>query len=211
MRKFGVKDFDNYWEDRAIKGRDHVRRVHLFLFNLLLEKVKKGGRILDCGVGDGQLFRMCEKRFDVYGVEMSQEAIDSYKLPKDKVLRSDLNKGIPDFGEGFDAIVASKVLHWLDNPGGFLLDVKDNLNPDGIFILVIPNITFYRYRLQLLFGKFPKISLSHRNFQVPREAEEMFREGGFKIVKRLTTKTSLKARLCPLLFGLDLVYVLSKI
>ena len=210
MRKFGVENFDNYWEDRAFKGRDHVRRVHRFLFKLLVEKVKERGRILDCGVGDGQLFRMCQKRFDVYGVEMAQEAIDKYQLPKDKVLRSDLNEGIPDFGEKFDAIVASKVLHWLDNPAEFLLDVKNSLKADGLFITVIPNITFYRYRLQFLFGKFPKISLSHKNFQVPREVVEMFSLGGFRVVKRLTTKTSLKARLFPLIFSLDIVYVLAQ-
>ena len=43
----------------------------------------------------------------------------------------------------------------------------------------------------------------------PSEMESMFREGGFQILKRVTTKTSLKARLYPTLFGLDLVYVMK--
>ncbi|MCK5232722.1 MAG: class I SAM-dependent methyltransferase [Desulfobulbaceae bacterium] len=209
IRKFGVDDPDEYWKWRKDIKRTTERRLHRFLKKQIDAIVPKGGRVLDCGMGAGHVFRLCLKEYETFGVEMSSEAIAMYDFPTDNVKQADLNQGIPDFNVKFDAIVISMILHWMDDPLKFLIKIQKKLTPKGRLLVVIPNITYYRYRIGFLFGKFPPISLSHKNFQVPPESEEMFKRAGLIIEKILTSKTSLKARLWPRLFATGIIYVLK--
>ena len=209
IRKFGVDDPDEYWKWRKDIKRTTERRLHRFLKKQIDAIVPKGGRVLDCGMGAGHVFRLCREDYETYGVEISSEAIAMYDFPTDNVKQADLNQSIPDFDVNFDAIVISMILHWMDDPQGFLAKIQKKLTPPGRLLVVIPNITYYRYRIGFLFGKFPPISLSHKNFQVPLESEEMFKRAGLTIEKILTSKTSLKAKLWPRLFATGIIYVLK--
>jgi tRNA A-37 threonylcarbamoyl transferase component Bud32/2-polyprenyl-3-methyl-5-hydroxy-6-metoxy-1,4-benzoquinol methylase len=209
-RRFGVDDPDLYWQRRKNENRIRERRLHRFLSDLVDEiAAVNGGKVLDCGTGAGHVFRLCMKKHETYGIELSSEAIAAYDFPAHNIKQADLNKGIPDFGIKFDVIIASMVLHWLDDPCKFLRQAKVKLGEQGRLLVVIPNITFYRYRIAYLFGKFPPISLSHKNFQVPAEVEHMFRKSGFNIERRLSPRKSIRARLLPTLFSPDIVYVLK--
>jgi SAM-dependent methyltransferase len=211
IRKFGVDSPDIYWQQRKNENRVMERRIHRFLSNLVDEIISKNGgsKVLDCGMGSGHVFRLCMRKYQTYGIEQSSEAIAMYNFPKNNIKQADLNNGIPDFGVKFDVIVASMILHWLDDPWRFLCQAKTKLTQHGHLLVVIPNITFYRYRIAYLFGKFPPISLSHKNFQAPIEAERMFEKAGFKITKRLTPRKYIRAKLLPKLFSTDIVYVLK--
>ena len=209
VRTFGVQDADRYWQDRQKAHGASERRLHRFLADLIDRTVGPGGKVLDCGVGSGHVFRLCHLRQQMYGVEMSAHAIAGYDFPTTNIRQADLNRGIPDFGVRFDAILASMVLHWLDDPRGFLVQVAERLAPAGRLLAVIPNITYYRFRLAFLFGRFPPISLSHRNFQTPREFEAMARDAGYRILRRTSPKRKIRARLWPALFSQDIVYVLQ--
>jgi SAM-dependent methyltransferase len=212
VRKFGVDNPDIYWQKRKDNNRIGEKRLHRFLSNLVDEIVpKNGGRILDCGMGSGHVFRLCMEKYQAYGVELSSEAITMCDLPTHNIKQADLNDGIPDFGVKFDAIIASMVLHWLDDPGQFLRQAKTKLTQNGRLLVVIPNIVLYRYRIAYLFGKFPPISLSHKNFQVPKEVEQMFKNAGFNIERKLSARRSIHAKISPVLFSADIVYVLKPI
>jgi len=212
IRKFGVDNPDRYWLQRKDEKRLSERRLHKFLSNLVEEIVsKKDGKILDCGMGAGHVFCNCQKKHETYGVEISSEAIALYDFPTDNVRQADLNNGIPEFGVKFDAIIASMILHWLIAPHDFLKQAKNMLSECGKLVVVIPNITYYRFRIAYLLGKFPPISLSHKNFQVPTEAEQMFKQAGFKIERRMSPKKSIKTKLWPTLFATDIVYVLETV
>lgn len=209
LRKYGVDDHNEYWKKRVSDGRIIERRLHRFLYDIITKAVPAGGNMLDCGVGDGHVFRLCMEKYNVYGVELSDKAIKAYDFPVDNIRIHDLNNGIPGFGIRFDIILLSNVLHWLDNPEELLEEARLLLNNDGFLTVVVPNITNYHYRIAYFFGKFPPISLSHKNFQTPNEAEAMFRKSGYHILKRLSPKKSIKARLRPTLFGTDIVYLLK--
>lgn len=212
IRKFGVDNPDVYWQKRKDNNRVGEKRLHRFLSNLVDGIVpKNGGKVLDCGMGSGHVFRLCMERHQVYGIELSSKAIAMCDFPKHNVKQADLNDGIPDFGVKFDAIIASMVLHWLDDPGQFLRQAKTKLTQRGRLLVVIPNIALCRYRIAYLFGKFPPISLSHKNFQVPKEVEQMFKNAGFSIEERLSARRSIHAKLSPVLFSADIVYVLKSI
>lgn len=209
IRKFGVDNPDAYWLQRRDENRVGERRLHRFLSNLIDKMFPNGARVLDCGMGLGHTFRLCMEKHQAYGVELSSEAIAKYDFPTDNIKQADLNNGIPDFGVNFDVIIASMLLHWLDDPREFLCKAKTKLSPQGHLVVVIPNITFYRYRIACLFGKFPPISLSHKNFQVPAEAEQMFHKADLSIEKRLSPRRAIRAKLLPTLFSTDIVYVLK--
>jgi len=208
-RTFGVADADAYWKRRQRGHAAGERRLHRFLAATIDRIVGAGGKVLDCGVGSGHVFRLCRRRHEMYGVEQSAHAIAACDFPTDTIRQADLNEGIPDFGVRFDAIVASMVLHWLDDPAAFLRAAAERLAEGGRLIVVIPNITYYRYRLAYLLGRFPPISLSHRNFQTPTEFEAMARAAGWRIEARLSPKRRLRARLWPTLFSQDIVYILA--
>jgi 2-polyprenyl-3-methyl-5-hydroxy-6-metoxy-1,4-benzoquinol methylase len=209
LRKFGVENPDEYWLHRREENRVPERRLHRFLSSLVDEMFPRKARVLDCGVGSGHVFRLCSKKHETYGVELSADAIAMCDFPTNNIKQADLNNGIPEFGVRFDVIIASMVLHWLSKPDVFLCQAKDKLSPQGRLIVVIPNITFYRYRIAYLFGHFPPISLSHKNFQTPAEVEQMFEKSALKIERRLSPRKSIRARLSPTLFSTDIVYVLK--
>ena len=208
VRKFGVDDPDQYWRERVANSRASEKRIHRFIFEQIQSLFPPGAAVLDCGVGDGHVFRLCREHYQTYGVEFSQEAIDRYEFPTNTISRFDLNGGIP-FDKQFDAIVISMVLHWLDQPQQFLQNAARHLSPRGRLLVVIPNVTNYHYRIGFLFGKFPPISPSHKNIQTPAEAESMFRAAGYHIEKRLSPKPGLRAKLWPTLFSADILYILS--
>ena len=209
LRIFGVENVDAYWQRRERDGSVRQGRLHRFLAGLIHELVEPGGNVLDCGCGAGQLFRLCLPDYKMHGVELSPHAIEQYDFPTDTIRQADLNEGVPDFGVKFDAIVASMIVHWLDDPGGFLVQATGHLKERGRLIVVIPNITYYPYRIAYLFGKFPPISLSHTNFQTPAEFEDMAASRGLRIEQRLTPKRKLRAKLWPTVFSQDVVYVLK--
>lgn len=211
LRKFGVGNPDDYWVQRRAQSRASEGRLHRFLNELVDELFPRGARVLDCGAGSGHLFRLCRQKHETHGVEFSAEAIAMCDCPTDNILQADLNDGIPEFGMKFDVVVASMVLHWLNEPLEFLEQAKNILSVAGRLIVAIPNITFYRYRLAYLLGRFPPISCSHKNFQVPAEITQMFRQAGFEIERRLTPKKSIEAKLWPTLFASNIVYVLRAI
>jgi SAM-dependent methyltransferase len=208
-RSFGVDDPDHYWREREHAGRTKKKRVHHFIRALVDQSVSGTGDVLICGVGDGHEYQLCSENHNTWGVEYSSYAISQYDFPTERIACADLNDGIPDFGVKFDAITISMVLHWLDDPKQFLIGLKTHLKPGGTAVVIIPNITYYRYRLGFLLGKFPPISLSHKNFQTPTESEAMFLDAGFTITKRAASKKALKAKLWPKFFATDIGYILS--
>ena len=211
LRKFGVENSDEYWLHRQEENRVSERRLHRFLSSLVDEMFPHKARVLDCGVGSGHVFRLCSQKHETYGVELSAEAIAMCDFPTNNIKQADLNNGIPDFGVRFDVIIASMLIHWLDKPHEFLCQAKDNLSPQGRLLVVIPNITFYRYRIAYLFGRFPPISPSHKNFQTPAEVEQMFEKAGLKTEKRLSPRKSIRAKLWPTVFSTDIIYVLKPV
>jgi 2-polyprenyl-3-methyl-5-hydroxy-6-metoxy-1,4-benzoquinol methylase len=208
-RTFGVSNADQYWQSREQRHATRDRRLHRFMADLIDRLAGPGGKVLEVGVGSGNLFRLARQKQRMYGVEMSAHAISGYDFPTDTIRQADVNHGLPDFGTRFMLVVASMVLHWMDDPELFLKRSAEVLEPGGKLLLVIPNICYYKHRIAYLFGRFPPISLSHRNFQTADEFESMTRAAGFQILRRTSPKRSWRSRWWPTVFSQDLIYVLQ--
>lgn len=209
IREFGVRDPNAYWRNRQTKHKIGERRVHKCLASLVDRLAEPGSHVLDCGAGEGHVSRRCSRRYRVHVAELSTEAIRGYDFPIESAHQVDLNDGMPDFSVLFQVIVASCILHWLDKPEAFLKQAESLLAPGGRLVVNIPNITHIKYRFQFLFGRFPEISPSHKNFQTPHEFEAMVRQCGFRIEQRVAPKPIPHVQLWPNLFSHALIYVLA--
>jgi 2-polyprenyl-3-methyl-5-hydroxy-6-metoxy-1,4-benzoquinol methylase len=200
---FGVSDYDKYWQARKAGGDVAATGIHRFILELVRRYVPAGAKVLDCGVGPAIYYQELLGEYEMYGIEFSEEAIELYPFDTSRITAFDLNDGLPEFDTLFGGMVASMIIHHLDDPRIFLRAARERMEPGGIFIIVHPNLVYFKHRLRLLSGKFPKYSTSHRNFIAPKLLTEMIEEAGFS-VKKIASR---KNKRFPILFAHELFYI----
>jgi 2-polyprenyl-3-methyl-5-hydroxy-6-metoxy-1,4-benzoquinol methylase len=205
IHTYGIADYDAYWKQRTLDDPwwERVREKEI-----VVELAAPPKKVLEMGPGGGHLFWDLHKAgYDMYAVDIAQAVIDNLKAPADHVKHCDLNNGLPDFGTRFGAIVGSMVLHHIVRPDVLLEQLKNALEPGGILVLTIPNIVTLKNRVRMLRGKLPKMSLSHRNFQTPKEVAELMERKGLKVLRVVSHRKKLTRSLFPTLFSKRLVVV----
>ncbi len=102
------------------------------------------------------------------GIEAQQVDLDTDPLP---------------FNDGeFDAVIANSNLEHLFFTHRHIAELVRCVRPGGKFIWLVPNIGHWRYRLWLLFGRFPYIPNSptdeyHIRYMTAYEARKLLRAG----------------------------------
>ena len=200
---YGVADYDKYWQARKEIGEVISTRIHRFILELVRRYIPKGSKILDCGVGPGIYYEELLADYEMYGIELSEEAIGLYPFDTSRITAFDLNHGLPEFDTKFDGMIASMILHHLDDPRIFLRAAREAMAPGGTVLIVHPNLVYLQHRLRLLTGKFPKYSTSHRNFIAPKALSAMIEDAGFT-VKKIDAR---KHKWFPILLAQDLYYI----
>jgi 2-polyprenyl-3-methyl-5-hydroxy-6-metoxy-1,4-benzoquinol methylase len=152
--------------------------------------------ILDVGCGTGAMGAALKEQNSnrkVYGITYSQvESASAGKL-MDKVLVCDINKEMPQIDCSFDCIIFSHVLEHTTHPDKILSYFKKYLNKEGIVIVALPNILFYKQRWQLLKGNFRYskegglMDDTHYKFFDNNTAKELLEEAGYSIVLQYAT------------------------
>ena len=108
----------------------------------LIQKYKKGGRILDIGAGSGILIEAAiERGFDAIGVEPSK-----WLTSKATERGLPVKLGIfpsPEITGKFDVITLVDVIEHVDNPTQLVKEIANYLNDDGIFVMVTPDVNSF--------------------------------------------------------------------
>ncbi len=160
----------NEEEWKGWKSDDSVfyNERRLFVLADLVVKLKPD-RILDIGCGSGFLAGLIRKQLPdikIHGVDFSIEALKRCKNTS-QVYCVDIEHSHIPFKDGtFDLIICSEVLEHLFRPEHIVAEIHRLLTIDGIGIVTVPNFSFWRFRLQSLFGKVPNIISHPGHFQV---------------------------------------------
>lgn len=145
-----MKDFyEKYWQ---VRGKAGFRPR----YQIFSDWIEKGSSVLDIGCGEGHLgqFLMEKNDADYTGCDISDAALEIVKSRglKTKNLSVDDKLDFPD--KSFDYVILSEFLEHIINSEEVL---KDSIRIAKKGVLVsIPNSAYWRFRLELLFGSFPK-------------------------------------------------------
>ncbi|MFQ5900626.1 MAG: methyltransferase domain-containing protein [Thermodesulfobacteriota bacterium] len=137
---------DYFKRDRdGIGYRDYFadEKLHINTFKRelnLIEKIKKGGSLLDVGCAAGFSLKVAKERgWRVYGVEMSKSAsLYARDMFGVDVFNGTLEEaGYPD--DHFDLITAYGTIEHTPDPLAFIKGVRRVLKEDGILVLATPD------------------------------------------------------------------------
>lgn len=117
------------------------------IFMLLKKIPSRKGRVLDIGVGKGQISEYFLTLAEVESVDGIGLEVDSYGM--DVELRDKINitecsvEDMPFEDERFDIVIASHILEHVPNMGNALTEIRRVLKKGGWFYLFIPKYSNY--------------------------------------------------------------------
>ncbi len=158
-------------------------RVLTFIRSLEeLEKVKKGGKLLEIGCYTGFFLDLARQRgWDTQGVELSawaaRHATDTLKL---KVFQGTLSEArMP--GEQFDVVVLWDVIEHMTDPLHELREINRVLKKDGVVVLT----TIFMDTLPALLTreKYPFLMTMHLYYFTRKTMGKMMEKAGLQIFK----------------------------
>lgn len=143
-----VEYYGRYWSEEGYRPCGSLNPV----FKRFLEKhVPSSAHCLDLGCGDGGTagLWLSEHAAEYVGVDISRSAIDAARaLGLDARLIDDAS--VLPFGDAeFDVIVCSHVLEHLFAPQRAAAEALRVLRPGGVFLVAVPNVAYWRRRLEL--------------------------------------------------------------
>jgi SAM-dependent methyltransferase len=150
-------------------------------------------RVLDVGAADGLLARrLGERGWRVTGLEGDAALAEAGAAHCERVIRTDLNGGLPELGDEFEAIVYGDVLEHLVDPLGVLVGLNRFLAPDGAVVVSIPNVAHIWIRLSLLAGRFEYgdrgiLDRTHLRFFTERSLRALLREAHVRVERWTAT------------------------
>ena len=158
----------------------------------VLQRIPAGTRsLLDIGCGGG-VFGAAVKALMpclVVGVTHSDAEAVQARQHLDRVEVADLNHFDPTELGLFDCIVCSHVLEHLLDPPQVLSRLRACLRPTGRLLVALPNVLFWKQRLQFLRGRFRYtdgglMDCTHMRFFDWDSAASLVRESGFEVCER---------------------------
>jgi SAM-dependent methyltransferase len=147
--------------------------------------------LLDVGCGGGVFGAAVKAAMPctVVGVTYSEAEAGHARRGLDRVVVADLNDFDPTPLGEFDCIVCSHVLEHLQAPQQVLQRLRACLQPGGRLVVALPNVLFWKQRLQFLAGRFRYtdgglMDRTHVRFFDWQGADELVRDAGFAVVTR---------------------------
>jgi SAM-dependent methyltransferase len=128
----------SYW---WFTGKQYLvrQRLHHFL---------SGGpgprKILDIGAGTGIVLKLLEDYGSVYGIELSQRAIEFLrKRGLDRIVRADAGEPLPFKDESFSAVTCLDVLEHVDGDASLLKEIMRVCRTGGCILVTVPALMLF--------------------------------------------------------------------
>lgn len=162
----------------------------------LIERYKKGGRLLDIGCAAGGFLKTVqEKGWEVFGVEFSGYATESgIKNHGLNIFNGTLEQA--HFHDShFDVVSAGDILEHVPDPVSFLGEIKRILKPDGIVYVAVPNFRSFHYHTMSFIAKFNNKNyfvLPHHLYHFsPATLSRLLEITGFEIIEKISSESRL--------------------
>lgn len=192
---------------------------HRVDYDMIVDLVDEGSRVLDIGCGDGALLEALVRRKDVQGMglELSQGNVVTCIRRGISVVQADVDRGLsawPD--QSFDYVILSMTLQIIEKPE-FVL--REMLRVSRRCIISFPNFSHWKVRAKAFFnGRAPVTrSLPYAWYDSPnrhvlsiRDFRAFCRERGVRIEYEIPLTNSGVWRLWPNFFADEALYVISK-
>ena len=158
----------------------------------VIRMVGSSRRVLELGPATGYMTEVLRANdCSVVGIEIDADMAAHAAQFCERIIVGDLDTMDLDAelnGEQFDVIVAADVLEHLKDPLRALQSLSAFLQPDGYFVVSLPNVAHASVRLALLEGKFAYQELglldsTHLRFFTRESMEKMFDEADLAIAE----------------------------
>lgn len=140
--------YERYWSEGGYRP---LGSLHPVLQHLFEAHVSPSARCLDLGCGDGRTagLWLSGHAAAYVGVDISQPAVDEARALGLDARRIDDAGALP-FGDGeLDVVVCIEVLEHLLEPQRAATEALRVLRPGGVFLVSVPNVAYWRRRLEL--------------------------------------------------------------
>ena len=198
FEEYGGK-FNQYWWARRFYAN-------------LIKRYRRGGKLLEIGCGLGHVLARLEDRFETYGIDVSEFAIERARR---NALKSDVRVAKAEEAGSlpgpFDVIAAFHVVEHLREPAAVLRECARMTNPGGLLLLATPN-TEAPFAKRKGARWYANTDPTHISLKPPREWLSLVRGAGYRVRRAfgdglwdVPYVPLLPARLQLLLFGLPAI------
>jgi methionine biosynthesis protein MetW len=196
--------------------------MNISLTKIIESWITDNSKVIDFGCGDGSLlqFLIDNKNVNGYGVEIDHEKIQQCVEKGLSVIEQDIDEGIQDFvSSNFDFAIMASSIQCLKNPHialGRMLDLSKQC------VVTLPNLGYWRCRLNLLSGKMPVTpnlpsswyETDNLHLCTIKDFEKLCADEGFVVNKKIFLngqgKKGTLASLFPNIFSSEGVYLLER-
>lgn len=170
-------------DESYLEEEEGRRRAARSILKMLKRFRRTGDKLLDLGCATGFLLEEAKKDgWDVYGVELSQWAVDFAKsrMGLENISQGTLSQAhLP--GNFFDAVILKDTIEHLTSPKETLIEIRRILKPSGILCVNTPNINSFISRG--LRAKWWGVKQSHLYYFTPQTLSQMLDICGFVPLK----------------------------
>jgi methionine biosynthesis protein MetW len=184
--------YEVYWADRGFVRAGDMRNSHLA--KLLKRNIRPGSSVLDVGCGDGTSSApfVQEHGIRYVGVDVSATAVNFARRNGLEARKIEHASDLPFDEASFDAALCLEVFEHLSDPREAAVEIARVLRSGGVLIASVPNVAFWRRRLDLACGRWnpegDDLSLAepwrdpHLRFFTAAALPRMLRQAGFESV-----------------------------
>lgn len=185
--------YEVYWADQGFVPAGDVGNSHLA--TLLERNIRPGWSMLDVGCGDGTSSAPLVQEHGIryIGVDVSATAVDFARRNGLDARKIEDASDLPFDDASFDAALCLEVFEHLSDPREAAAEIVRVLRSGGVLIASVPNVAFWRRRLDLACGRWnpegDDLSLlepwrdPHLRFFTAAALPRMLRQAGFESVE----------------------------